>query len=41
VLYVLDGTKNGTRRWCDMRSCGNRANAAAYYRRRRAERPAT
>jgi predicted RNA-binding Zn ribbon-like protein len=41
VLYFLDGTKNGTRRWCDMRSCGNRANAAAYYRRRRAERPAT
>lgn len=37
VLYFLDGTKNGTRRWCDMRTCGNRANAAAYYRRRRAE----
>ena len=34
VLYFLDGTKNGTRRWCDMRTCGNRANAAAYYRRR-------
>jgi predicted RNA-binding Zn ribbon-like protein len=33
VLYFLDGTKNGTRRWCDMRTCGNRANAAAYYRR--------
>jgi predicted RNA-binding Zn ribbon-like protein len=41
VLYFLDGTKNGTRRWCDMRTCGNRANAAAYYRRRRAEPPAT
>jgi predicted RNA-binding Zn ribbon-like protein len=36
VLYFLDGTKNGTRRWCDMRTCGNRANAAAYYRRQRA-----
>ena len=36
ILYFLDGTKNGTRRWCDMRTCGNRANAAAYYRRRRA-----
>jgi len=36
VLYFLDGTKNGTRRWCDMRTCGNRTNAAAYYRRRRA-----
>ena len=35
VLYFLDGTKNGTRRWCDMRTCGNRANAAAYYRRHR------
>jgi predicted RNA-binding Zn ribbon-like protein len=34
ILYFLDGTKNGTRRWCDMRTCGNRANAAAYYRRR-------
>ena len=33
VLYFLDGTRNGTRRWCDMRTCGNRANAAAYYRR--------
>ncbi|HKT58563.1 MAG TPA: ABATE domain-containing protein [Gemmatimonadales bacterium] len=37
ILYFLDGTKNGTRRWCDMRTCGNRANAAAYYRRQRAE----
>lgn len=37
VLYFLDGTKNGTRRWCDMRGCGNRVNAAAYYRRRRAQ----
>ncbi|HEX3233526.1 MAG TPA: ABATE domain-containing protein [Gemmatimonadales bacterium] len=35
VLYFLDGTKNGTRRWCDMRTCGNRANAAAYYLRQR------
>ena len=39
VLYFLDGTKNGTRRWCDMRTCGNRANAAAYYRRRRGADP--
>jgi predicted RNA-binding Zn ribbon-like protein len=42
VLYFLDGTKNGTRRWCDMRTCGNRVNAAAYYRRHRAgDEPAT
>jgi predicted RNA-binding Zn ribbon-like protein len=39
VLYFLDGTKNGTRRWCDMRICGNRANAAAYYRRQRSDQP--
>lgn len=39
VLYFLDGTKNGTRRWCDMRTCGNRTNAAAYYRRRRRSGP--
>jgi predicted RNA-binding Zn ribbon-like protein len=37
IHYFLDGTKNGTRRWCDMRTCGNRANASAYYRRRRAD----
>ena len=36
VLYFLDTTKNGTRRWCDMRTCGNRANAAAYYHRHHA-----
>jgi predicted RNA-binding Zn ribbon-like protein len=41
VLYFLDGTKNGTRRWCDMRTCGNRMNAAVYYRRQRADPPAT
>lgn len=35
ILYFLDATRNGTRRWCDMRTCGNRTNAAAYYRRRR------
>ena len=38
ILYFLDATKNGTRRWCDMRTCGNRMNAAAYYRRRRSTR---
>ena len=26
----LDVTKNGTRRWCDMRTCGNRAKAARH-----------
>jgi predicted RNA-binding Zn ribbon-like protein len=31
-----DGTKNGRRRWCDMRSCGNRAKAARHRRAQRA-----
>ena len=26
----LDTTKNGRRRWCDMRTCGNRAKAARH-----------
>ena len=25
-----DATRNGTRRWCDMRGCGNRAKAARF-----------
>lgn len=29
----LDRSKNGTRRWCDMKSCGNRAKARRYYQR--------
>jgi predicted RNA-binding Zn ribbon-like protein len=29
----LDTTKSGSRRWCDMRTCGNRAKARRYYRR--------
>jgi predicted RNA-binding Zn ribbon-like protein len=33
-LFV-DATRNGTRRWCDMRVCGNRAKARRYYRRQR------
>ncbi|MEJ3652947.1 ABATE domain-containing protein [Actinomycetes bacterium KLBMP 9759] len=32
-LYV-DGSRRGTRRWCDMRECGNRAKAAAFRARR-------
>ena len=34
VLYFLDTTKNGTRRWCSMRTCGNRAKAMRHYRRK-------
>jgi predicted RNA-binding Zn ribbon-like protein len=33
-LFV-DTTRNGTRRWCDMRVCGNRAKARRYYHRQR------
>lgn len=28
----LDQTKNHRRRWCDMKTCGNRAKARRYYR---------
>ena len=31
----LDATKNHRRRWCDMRTCGNRDKARRYYRRTR------
>ena len=31
----LDTTRNGTRRWCDMRVCGNRAKARRYQVRHR------
>lgn len=33
VLWFLDTSKNGQRRWCSMDACGNRAKAAAHYRR--------
>ncbi len=33
VLYFYDTTKNHKRRWCSMSACGNRAKAAAFYRR--------
>lgn len=29
----LDGSRAGNRRWCDMRTCGNRAKARAHYSR--------
>jgi predicted RNA-binding Zn ribbon-like protein len=31
-LFV-DRTKNRSRRWCSMQTCGNRAKARRYYRR--------
>jgi predicted RNA-binding Zn ribbon-like protein len=36
ILLFLDTTKSHTRRWCSMAYCGNRAKAAAHYRRRKA-----
>ena len=35
ILYFYDTTKNHARRWCSMTACGNRAKAAAHYRRLR------
>ena len=33
----IDGSKNRSRKWCDMKDCGNRAKARRHYRRVRAE----
>lgn len=33
ILFFYDTTKNHGRRWCRMTACGNRAKAAAHYRR--------
>jgi predicted RNA-binding Zn ribbon-like protein len=33
----LDMTKNRSRRWCDMKDCGNRAKARRHYERRKGE----
>lgn len=35
VLFFRDNSRNGRRRWCSMATCGNRAKAAAWVRRRR------
>jgi predicted RNA-binding Zn ribbon-like protein len=31
VLWFYDTTRNGTRRWCSMATCGNRAKAHRHY----------
>ena len=36
LWLFLDTSKNHRRRWCDMRTCGNRDKARRYYQRRRA-----
>ena len=36
-LWVfIDESKNGTRRWCSMSACGNRAKAHRHYTRKKA-----
>jgi predicted RNA-binding Zn ribbon-like protein len=35
VLWFLDTSRNGSRRWCSMAGCGNRAKALQHYRRHR------
>nr|WP_239144429.1 CGNR zinc finger domain-containing protein [Streptomyces sp. SID14515] len=34
VLHFYDVSKNGTRRWCSMAGCGNRAKAQRHYAKR-------
>lgn len=36
----LDKSRNRSRRWCDMKDCGNRAKAKRFYNRRQKEQPA-
>jgi predicted RNA-binding Zn ribbon-like protein len=35
VLWFYDTTRNATRRWCSMATCGNRAKAQRHYHRAR------
>lgn len=35
ILHFYDVSKNGTRRWCSMSGCGNRAKASRHYARTR------
>ncbi|RYX86188.1 zf-CGNR multi-domain protein [bacterium] len=35
ILWFLDTSKNGTRRWCSMDACGNRHKVAAHHKRRK------
>jgi predicted RNA-binding Zn ribbon-like protein len=39
VLWFFDTTRNGTRRWCSMAACGNRAKARRHYDRVRKPEP--
>ncbi|MEU3337988.1 CGNR zinc finger domain-containing protein [Streptomyces sp. NPDC006668] len=33
ILHFYDTSRNGTRRWCSMAACGNRAKASRHYSR--------
>ncbi|WP_281261965.1 CGNR zinc finger domain-containing protein [[Actinomadura] parvosata] len=35
VLWFLDVSKNGSRRWCSMEACGNRAKVGRFHQRNR------
>lgn len=35
ILYFFDQSKQGQRRWCSMRTCGNRLKSRRHYRRTR------
>jgi predicted RNA-binding Zn ribbon-like protein len=35
LWLFVDESKNGTRRWCDMTACGNRAKARCHYLKRK------
>lgn len=37
IKYYYDTSKNGTRRWCRMETCGNRAKARRHYSKRKGE----
>jgi predicted RNA-binding Zn ribbon-like protein len=39
LWLFVDTSKTGTRRWCDMSSCGNRAKAARHYSKVRRRKP--
>jgi predicted RNA-binding Zn ribbon-like protein len=41
LWMFVDDSKNGSRRWCSMKYCGNRAKARRHYMRHRSHSPAT
>lgn len=37
VLYFIDSSKGGRRRWCSMETCGNKHKASVHYKKLKAE----